>query len=88
MSTPASGWFSGPITRGRCGVITREVFDRWADLFDPAWLTPVLALGVGHGLHAGELHLVVREDPFLTDEVLEAFLAEALRLLRQGRVSR
>lgn len=72
------------MNRERCYVISRTVFDRWANILAEQHSTPLLALGVGHGTRSGQIHLCVRDNDDLTDDVVRGFLAAAIAMIDAG----
>lgn len=70
------------MTPGLSDTITRDRFRSWAAKLKPHTATPILAVAIGHGPHAGELHLVVVED-IPTDQVI-GFLRHAIADLEGG----
>jgi hypothetical protein len=69
--------------RERCREICDGRFALWAGKFAEEHVTPVLAVGVGHGPKQGQLVLETLEN--LSNDVLIAFTRYALKELEKRR---
>jgi hypothetical protein len=66
--------------------ICHERLNEWAKQMGDHNATPMLALAVGHGPNAGELHLYTVSN--ISDDDLEMFLAFALREIKFRKADR